>query len=148
MRHGDLSLLSPRLSVGDRLTSSTGRLSAARRRRIISRYALKKFAGFGALAAFLLGKQLSQRVRRNVFAPKPHVTEDDVRRAIDGYLAGRLSLAQLDTWLLETTWDAGPALAHKAELLIAEADRGDRPELASDLHALTSHVRGYTRVHA
>jgi hypothetical protein len=118
------------------------RFAAFRRRRIVSKRLLKKLAALSALAALLLVKEAAKLRGRDTFETKAHPTEDDVRRAIDGYLWGRLSLEDLDTLLTKLTFDNDNAreIAHRAELLIAEAARGDRDDIADELRALASRA--------
>lgn len=109
---------------------------------------LKKLALLGAFFALLLVKKARQLLSGDVFGNKTHVSEEDVRRKIDAYAGGLISLEELDTWLVEQTWDRSdvPALAREAELLIAETARGDRPDLAEDLRSLVSSPARTTTV--
>jgi hypothetical protein len=99
-----------------------------------------KLAALGAVLALLFRKQLLKLLRRDAF--ETHATEDDVRAAIGAYLDGQISLADLDRWLMTRTWDDSdaPPLAHQAQLLLAESDRGDRPDLSDDLRVLASEA--------
>jgi hypothetical protein len=120
------------------------RFAAFRRRRTVSKTLLKKLAALGALVALLLVKKAAKLRGRDTLDTKAHATEEDVRRAIDGYLWGRLALEELDTWLTTRTWDNDNAreIAHRAALLIAEAARGDRDDIADELRALASRAGG------
>src|SRR5262245_21738973 len=67
--------------------------------------------------------------------PAPQPMESEIRDRIVRYLAGELSLGDLEEWTLATTWDkddaAEPAaadLAYSMLLLLSEHDRGDRDE--------------------
>ena len=55
----------------------------------------------------------------------------------------QISLEELDSWLLKRTWNVrnAPAIARHAELLIAEASRGDRDGLAHELRQLAASSR-------
>jgi len=118
------------------------RFAAFRRRRIASKKLLRKLAALGALAALLLVKKAAKLRGRDAFETKAHPTEEDVRRALDGYLWGRLSLEDLEIWLTKRSWDNDKAreIAHRAELLIEEAARGDRDDIADELRALASRA--------
>lgn len=124
------------------MASRPVRFAAFRRRRIGSKKLPKKLAALGALTALLLVKQAAKLRGRDTFETKAHPTEEDVRRAIDAYLWGRLSLEDLDTWLTKRSWDNDNAqeVAHRAGLLIAEAARGDREDIADELRALASRA--------
>ena len=126
--------------VGDKLAPSPVRLPASGGRGLLPFHPLNKFTALGAFLALLLFKKVAKHVRRDTFVSNPHTSEAAVRRAIAAYLSGQMSLEQLDTWLTERTWgtDDAPALAHQAELLIAESARGDREDLAGDLRALAA----------
>jgi hypothetical protein len=122
------------------------RLATVRGRGIADENALKKFAALGALLALLLVKQAAKFFGPDSFDTKTHATEDDVRRVILDYVEGRISLDELDTWLTQRTWDDlnAPVLAHRAELLIAEAERGDRADLAKELATLAQRTARYS----
>ncbi len=124
------------------MASGLVRFAAFRRRRIVSKKLLKKLAALGALATLLLVKEAAKLRGRDTSETKAHPTEEDVKRAIDGYLWGRLSLEDLDTWLTKRSWDSDNAgeIAHRAELLIEEAARGDRDDIADELRALASRA--------
>jgi hypothetical protein len=65
--------------------------------------------------------------------------ELEAKEAIAAYLAGASSLKELQERLLALTWDREASeIAEHAELLIAEAIRGDRSrqELMNALHVL------------
>jgi hypothetical protein len=119
------------------------KFAAFRRSRIGSKKLPKKLAALGALTALLLVKQAARLRGRDTSETKAHPTEEDLRRAIDGYLWGRLSLEDLDTWLTKRTWDNNDnaqEIAHRAELLIEEAARGDREGIADELRALAARA--------
>ena len=142
MRAGDL-LTRRSLHVGHDLASSPWRLAATAWRRLVEPELLKKLAGFGALFALLLVKKSAKLIGRDVFDAERHQTDEDVRRAIASYLDGQISLEELDSWLLKRTWNVrnAPAIARHAELLIAEASRGDRDDLAHELRQLAASSR-------
>jgi hypothetical protein len=119
------------------------KFAAFRRSRIGSKKLPEKLAALGALTALLLVKQAARLRGRDTSETKAHPTEEDLRRAIDGYLWGRLSLEDLDTWLTKRTWDNNDnaqEIAHRAELLIEEAARGDREGIADELRALAARA--------
>jgi hypothetical protein len=131
-------LARPRLDVGDDLTPSALRFASGGRGRIIDHDLFMKLSALGALMALLLRKQLLKLLRGDKFETESHTSESDVRAAIRAYVEGRTTLEELDTWLTLRTWQNAdaPPLAHRAELMIAEAARGHRPDLAEDLRAL------------
>jgi hypothetical protein len=141
MRPSYLSPLAPCLNVGDELGHSPFRLLATPGRRLFGKHSDKKLAGLAALMALLLVKTATKLGGRHVFYSARHVSEEQVREAIDRYVEGRSSLEELDTWLTTRTWDDrnAPALAHEAGLLIAEAAYGHRDDLAEDLRALVAN---------
>jgi hypothetical protein len=60
--------------------------------------------------------------------------ENEVRGQIIRHLAGQISRADLQQWLVESTWDADAAndpaaeLAYAAQLVLAEHERGHRTD--------------------
>jgi hypothetical protein len=87
-----------------------------------------------------LFKKATKLRRPDAFEANPHGSEEDVRTSIHEYLDGQLTLDALDNRLTGWTFDSGhpPRIALEAELLIAEAARGHRPDLAGDLRALAA----------
>ena len=132
------TLLAARLIVGHELADGSRKLAAPRRGGPAEEHPLYQLTRVGSLFAALVGKPMAKLFRRDTPYPMRHVTENHVKHTVGLYLVGRISWDSLEVWLARATWDEPgvPDIAYRVQLLMAEADRGHRPNVSDDLRAL------------